>query len=424
MPMPDFLQSTSMAADEVRLEEVGRKAYNLWAVPHAWRPPFGVIATDTVAEICRGHSGDPKQLIAHSFRRICDVAIHWHNSWPRGIVLRSSAVHETLADRGAFMSRELPADYNFGRFSKVFREIVEHYGAVKGDEHLAVLVQALASVDAKGHMSNERRISPSKTKWEWESDTAMQGGRGFNSQREQLPSEHVAHDAKSWVQVLRVLRRLGRWIVSLDRGRAHLEWVWDGRYVWVVQLDFENDAPDNGVGPTEFETRLQASPTENVDSSGPLKRVSFSDGPVSWKKVENHRLFHEVCGGKYPTLFYASGDAVASALSSGRDLASDVARVSAGRIVVRCDCSESLTDSGAAVSRLNLPRTDSVSPQGAVEFIQKELSTFRKMGISTTDVCFILHRFLPALASAWAQADPKKRIVHVDALWGVPDGLQ
>ena len=423
-PMPNFLRSDSIAADEVHLERVGRKAYNLWAIPHAWRPPFGVIETDIVAKIRGDRAGDSKPLLARSFRSIQRVATQWHNAWPKGIMLRSSAVHETLADRGAFMSRELPADYNFRSFSGVFLEIVAHYGSVKNDDHLAILVQALAAVKIKGHMSNERRVSPSKNKWEWESETTTQVGQGFNSQREQLPSEHLAHDAKNWVQVLRVLRRLGRWTVSLGRGRAHLEWVWDGQYVWVVQLDFEDDAPDEGIEPTTFATRLPDPPKENVDSSGPLRKVTFSDISVPWKKVENHRLFHEVCDGKYPTLFYASGDAVASALASGRDLVSDVARISAGRIVVRCDCSESLADRGASLSRLNLPRTDSVSPQGAVDFIKKELTAFRGMGIATSDVCFILHRFLPALASAWAQAEPKKRTVHVDALWGVPDGLQ
>jgi hypothetical protein len=45
-------------------------------------------------------------------------------------------------------------------------------------------------------------------------------------------------------------------------------------------------------------------------------------------------------------------------------------------------------------------------------------------GASARDVCFLVHKFIPARTGAWARADPASAIVRVDALWGVPDGLQ
>lgn len=45
-------------------------------------------------------------------------------------------------------------------------------------------------------------------------------------------------------------------------------------------------------------------------------------------------------------------------------------------------------------------------------------------GASPEQICFILHRFIPATGCAWAAASPGSPSVVVDSLWGVPDGLQ
>ena len=45
-------------------------------------------------------------------------------------------------------------------------------------------------------------------------------------------------------------------------------------------------------------------------------------------------------------------------------------------------------------------------------------------GVNPAQVCFILHRFIPATGCAWAAASPDSQTVIIDSLWGVPDGLQ
>lgn len=52
------------------------------------------------------------------------------------------------------------------------------------------------------------------------------------------------------------------------------------------------------------------------------------------------------------------------------------------------------------------------------------LEDLTERGAAESELCFILHRFIPASAAAWVYADPSSQIVRVDSLWGVPDGLQ
>jgi hypothetical protein len=50
--------------------------------------------------------------------------------------------------------------------------------------------------------------------------------------------------------------------------------------------------------------------------------------------------------------------------------------------------------------------------------------SLKKRGATAEEICFILHRFIPAASAAWALAKPDSQIVRVDSLWGIPDGLQ
>ncbi len=107
--------------------------------------------------------------------------------------------------------------------------------------------------------------------------------------------------------------------------------------------------------------------------------------------------------------------------TSLRDVASltvAIQKISNGRAVCRTDCKSE------KIQKLNLPRTHSVSPSGAVEFMIETAEALRRKGATDSEICFILHRLIPATASAWTLSDPKSQIVRVDSLWGIPDGLQ
>src|SRR5258708_35517887 len=89
---------------------VGSKACGLLALPKSWTPPFFVLS----AEFHRHwlEAGKPDEMLVQLGREIVAHCNNWQKVWPRGLILRSSAVAETLHDRGAYKSCELPADYS------------------------------------------------------------------------------------------------------------------------------------------------------------------------------------------------------------------------------------------------------------------------------------------------------------------------
>lgn len=106
------------------------------------------------------------------------------------------------------------------------------------------------------------------------------------------------------------------------------------------------------------------------------------------------------------------------AVKDQKQLEADIKEITHSRAVCRTDCNND------NIEFFNLPRTDSCGPKKAVNFLQQTYQDLISQGAAPEDICFIMHKFIPALASAWALADPDKQIVKIDSLWGVPDGLQ
>ncbi|WP_186378505.1 nucleoside triphosphate pyrophosphohydrolase, partial [Yersinia intermedia] len=72
-----------------------------------------------------------------------------------------------------------------------------------------------------------------------------------------------------------------------------------------------------------------------------------------------------------------------------------------------------------------LPRSDELrSCEAAVKWL---LGDFRnkilELDLQDKKLCLISHHFIPASASAWCLAQPNKRKVRIESLWGIPEGL-
>jgi predicted house-cleaning noncanonical NTP pyrophosphatase (MazG superfamily) len=86
--------------------------------------------------------------------------------------------------------------------------------------------------------------------------------------------------------------------------------------------------------------------------------------------------------------------------------------------VIRSDVSSEIAD------RFLLPRTDKrLTPARARGFMVRTIKALMSAGASPDSIAFILHRFIPARASAWSLAAPGHPSVWVDGTWGLPDGL-
>lgn len=399
---------------------IGRKACGLLSIPRAWRLPFFVIKTEAYQQwLAAASEKERNKLLAEASQAIFDLVKTWTASWPRGIIIRSSAVNETLHDRGTYDSHPLPADYNLLTIAEAVAAIFSHFlKNAKKEESIALIIQPLISQKYLGHLSNEVRVSDSPTKWEYSFGSTMER---FDSRRDPAPNSSKILNTK-FKEILGRLKSLGNWATSLNRGRVHIEWLWDDdkNIIWLLQIDFEDEAPDIGKDPRNFLREADTEPCGRIPKKSIIRRATFKKD-TGWKKVDAVRTFLSVDVTPYPELFLINGQSLEIALRTKRakqKLQNDIAAISNGRAVCRTDYK-----GGLPKDKVNLPRTDSVSPEKALLFLEKTFKLLIQKGAKAKDICFILHKFIPARASAWAMASPDNQIVIIDSLWGVPDGL-
>lgn len=330
------------------------------------------------------------------------------------IILRSSAATETLADRGRFESYPLdkPTITTVLGALRALRD----QGAKSGIE-MAVVVQLLKRPVMRGHLSNERRVSKTRNQWEVEVDYPRPVDYRVNSQRDAAPPatspiKLQGHDLR------RTLGAIGNWAAATFDSRVHMEWIYDHDALWIVQLDLEDEAPDVGVDPGSKEWEMSI----GVSSRKPAAFLQrWSDGSFDgFRKIEALADFAGVSDGGFPELFVLRGENAAAFLA-GPDPERALRETIGDRIVGRCDI---LPKTRKGFDGLNLPRTDTVSPTEIIAFIRDTSNILTHRGAPSTDVILIFHAFIPAISAAWAEAEPGEAIVQVDALWGLPDGLQ
>lgn len=393
---------------------IGRKAAGLIGLPEKWRPPLFVLSTKTYAAWKLARQDIRRKIIQRATKTIIEHASKFDTKWNAGLILRSSASGESLADRGAYDSKLIPADYDVDAIRSAIEAMYLQFNEKSADDILAIIIQPLVPGPRRylGHISNERRVSKTVNHWMLESPDADWTER-FNSQRSTPASGDKSLLAENALKLLTLFKAIGRWCTELEKGPCHIEWVWCNSQLWLLQIDFEDESPDEGVDPRQL-----IRPADTVELSKPklrsLQKVELAGKISGWPKIDKIRELARVRSDPYPNLYFVRADRAIRSTS----LVSEIRAISNGRIVCRTDCRSK------AVEKLNLPRTNSVSPEDAVKFMKTTARRLVKQGASPRDICFILHRFIPATSAAWVLADPKLQIVRIDSLWGIPDGLQ
>jgi predicted house-cleaning noncanonical NTP pyrophosphatase (MazG superfamily) len=399
-------------------EKIGRKALGLIRIPSPWRPPFFVLPAGVFQAWREQDAGNRAATLQDATAKILDACTRFGPEWSAGVMLRSSAVNETLLDRGAYESKALPADYDAAAIHRALSGIFKHFEQSNSSSAIAIVIQPFVPGPNRflGHMSNERRVSKTINQWMAE---APQGdwSRRFNSQRANSANPTSALMATGTKQLLCAFRSVGRWCTGLGNGPAHLEWAWSNQRLWLLQLDFEDECPDDGIDPNKLIRNIDSTQIVVADTI-PLTTIDQDAPDTNWRKIDKIKSLAAVRSDPYPKLYCLTGSELRLALDDEDNLRKIIQEVSNGRVVCRTDCN------AEEVEELNLPRTHSVTPLQAVAFMKETLKTLVAKGAKESEVCFILHRFIPATASAWALADPESQIVRVDSLWGIPDGLQ
>jgi len=394
---------TADDAQQLDSSRVGEKARGLLELPAAWVPPFFVI------------DGAANPSI-DQLRAAADIA-----GIPAGtsVYVRSSGVREGIDARGSLDSsvtllEEVPATLNR------LRNEQQANGTGNGaGSPVHWIVQMWIKPRAKGHLSNERRISEKAR--DWAAEFEAMGGVASESAsvavrkwRDGSASVDVI-DCDLRANIPRALRAVAAWC---GNRRAHLEWVWDGGRIWVVQLDYVS--PVAGVNPRELVSTHSRASVEIEGLSA--FRAATHDDLAAYRKLANAHLYTKL-GYRLPDFYVTDDSALLSRVMQGdvpADFVNDLAMLCKEPLVLRTDGLNLPPE-----RRQMLPRSDEIrDPQDAVDCLQgKFREKLQEVDVVDAKIALIGHHYIPAAASAWCLAYPDRRRVRIEALWGIPEGL-
>lgn len=399
---------------------IGQKAYSLFTIPVKWRLPILVLKADRYHDWVQAKSVKSKaDILAKAASAIYTAAQPWDQEWKNGIILRSSAGNENLSHRGKYLSTHLRKNFTKKLIEDELKKIFQHYESTNDNSQFAVLIQPHLGTAYLGDSSNERRFVRTKNYWVWSLKDKPGLLQGFNSWRDPSPDSNKQLRATS-ANLEKGLKSIARWCNDLNKGRIHIEWAWANGRLWILQIDFEDNQPDDGHDPNDLIRDSDTAPAGKLPKNTFLKEIKIRKTAYGWGKVDIIKEFVKVHGNNYPKLFMIDGATLSAALTNENVLKKEIATITNGRAISRTACNSDI----AEIRKHNLPRTFSSTPDKTITFLKKTNKGLQKKGATASEICFVIHKFIPALASAWVCADPASNSVKVDSLWGVPDGLQ
>ena len=390
----------------VSAADVGCKALGLCTLPLEWTRPFFVVSAECFeAEISRDE--------LNSWVSECVTQTPFTS--PNQLIIRSSGMVEGMSDRGSLFSEHCAA---FQIVPTI--ELLRNRISRSSRPYVHWIVQEAIGSRRSGHISNERRVSKEPRDWLIEFD-AFHNYRGYTvsigirTWREGGDISSFDLACESEAEVPRQLRKVAKWGMRFVP-RIHFEWVWDGRKLWIVQADAEEFG--NGKDPTVALTMsISEVDIGNLDS---FRLAEAADYEI-YHKLRNAALYREL-GYEMPSFFVIDDPSAIARILRGDffdDLEKDLDSLTKRPLIIRTD-GVSIPDK----KREMLPRSD---PLASIAEAKEWLLNYFRVEINKADLgddlCLIAHHFIPSVASAWARAEPDTRLVRIEALWGIPEGL-
>ncbi len=391
------------AIESISVERVGVKAFGLSRVPKDWVPDF----------FCVSAGCFPSQASLNLAGSMIGMA-------PTDPVLvRSSGTQEGIDERGTLHSEAT----TLGEAASTLRSLrrLPAIADASKSQNVHFIVQRRVRTVAKGHLSNERRVSQKARDWraEIEPSPGQIAGCGSVAVRRwrdgidlspALPCELRAN-------IYRTLRYVAAW--AGDR-RLHWEWVWDGGRIWIVQCEPADGG--SGIKPSSLVKESPLAPDLSNDQLNHFK-IAGEDDFVKYRKLANARLYREL-GYSLPKFYVCQDRDLLASIQSGQgvpdSLLSDLQLLCKSPFVIRTD-GEDIPEE----RRQMLPRSDELRDEMAAKKWLEEVFLEKLNGIDVAEVnaALIGHHFVPAISSAWARSYPGARRVRIESLWGIPEGL-
>jgi predicted house-cleaning noncanonical NTP pyrophosphatase (MazG superfamily) len=410
----------ALRPDQISVESVGEKAYGLACLPQEWTLPFFVISNDLAKSYLATQDASRGALVA-SWIENCKIALNEagiHDD--DAILVRSSAVSESIDERGKFHSISGYAAHMDQAIQSCLDKLCSD--AELADERVYLIIQKeLKPLSGKGHLSNERRCYEEARDWlgEFEAGGNSEGAVFTINLRNWRKKHSLAGDygplhCNLKAMVKKTLETAAAW-GYLQKLRLHFEWVWDGKKIYIVQVD--NAASIGGINPTKDPNFSQKHRTDFSPKC--LVKIN-KEHAQAFNKIRNVFTYLDL-NLPITNLYALDNEDVLNQLTQGvvpQDLMDDLSELVVGSLVIRIDLATEDKE-----KRQLLPRTHEVrDAEQASIFLKEKAAELRSRGI-TEKIIFIFHNFIPAVTSAFAYAAPGQRKVLIESLWGLPEGL-
>jgi len=392
---------------------VGQKAKGLLSIPTPWRLPFLCVSSEVYDNYCKAKTPQDKQHVIKKVSKQLREALPCIGMQSGEIIIRSSGVEEGMFDRGRYESTTSPLADVECALEKLFHGLSQDCDPLP---KMAFVVQKYIPGSALGHLSNERRFSQVKREWVYE---LIKDNEVVLSDRISVRYWRTSFDGpekdeltcNSQGEISTALRKVA-WFYSKRKQAIHFEFIWDGSRVILVQADPETSDNDSLSDPT--------APSVKVNSSAlsDLKVLRVAGGEDKrYNKVKN-KLLYEKIGLHTAPIYILNSDSVLSELKKGEIsplLEADLKALASNSAIVRLDIANVDTQ-----QRQLLPRSNEIRDyEQLIAFLLEQKELLNNGG----DIAFLLHVFIPARGAAFVNATPTGRIVEIEALWGLPEGL-
>lgn len=406
------------------------KGFSLFRSHPKWIPDFFVLSSEFIADFqnIKNAALGEAQLFQEVTSLIQAKSLSDFIFESKSLLIRSSAENESLENRGEHDSFKcISSPEHVARLiTKIY---LDWDRSVHSKQALSLIIQHAVNVKAKGHLSNERRVSQLNRDWlvdyEFIETKYTQENRRFKIFRNRYQEDFIIPDkliATKFESIYKQLHHPAELITLNSKElRVHFEWVWDGSEVWIVQSDLASNKVE-AIDPNVFIESDSTKKCKPLLSFKILKDVK-SVNVQCFNKTKHQTLFNQA--GMETTdlwvidagVFFDKGSEKHKALIYELDLL-----ISNGPIVIRTDLDETKYN---LQQRQNLPRSNSLlTLQDTTQFIDDTLLSLKINKQKSKEICFIVHSYIPSLSSAFCFADPTNPRVRIDSIWGLPDGLQ
>lgn len=402
-----------LCTNQITVDVIGCKALGLCQIPSIWTVPFFVISKELFAEYALNKDTSTIYNYIENIKsviKLLDIKKH--------IILRSSAVNEGMKERGKFYSVES----NLDNLATSLLELLENIKEVPNDG-MPIVVQEFIPSIFTGHMSNERRFSQESR--DWKIETYYENGK-FEQDTIGIRTWRIKYDIDEIVRnplltdeknVNTELQKVAYYWYTLSKDkkcRFHLEFVFDGKIIFIVQAD--RDYPrENSINPKTY--NIKVNQLSSTWAPKILKQFNPNESSM-FKKLQNVKSYNDLGFCTVP-FYILDNKATLSDLRKGivcEGLKEDLETLlKIQSVVIRMDinCDDIL-------QKQMLPRSNEIQNYDhIISWIKEHVNIIPK----EQELIFIFHNFVPAVSSAFAHAVPNGRLVKIQSLWGLPEGL-